>query len=226
MKIGAVTIGQSPRVDVTPDIMPIFGEEVELLQAGALDGLTKEEIKAMAPKESDYVLVSRMQDGTFAKFGESFILERMQKCIDNLEKEGVKLIMIFCAGTFPDVFTANVPLVYPAKILNGLAKALSPRSNIIVITPDEQQVQQAYDQWGPLVEKVTPIAANPYGEMAEVEAAAKKAKDIDADIIVMDCIGFSVKAKQLVASITGKPVLLCRTCLARTVSEMIASFGV
>ena len=25
MKIGAVTIGQSPRVDVTPDIMPIFG---------------------------------------------------------------------------------------------------------------------------------------------------------------------------------------------------------
>ena len=36
MKIGAVTIGQSPRVDVTPDIMPIFGEQVELIQAGAL----------------------------------------------------------------------------------------------------------------------------------------------------------------------------------------------
>ena len=32
MKIGAVTIGQSPRVDVTPDILPIFGEGVELLQ--------------------------------------------------------------------------------------------------------------------------------------------------------------------------------------------------
>ena len=31
MKIGAVTIGQSPRVDVTPDILPIFGEQVELI---------------------------------------------------------------------------------------------------------------------------------------------------------------------------------------------------
>lgn len=45
MKIGAVTIGQSPRVDVTPDIMPIFGAQAELIQVGALDGLSKEEIK-------------------------------------------------------------------------------------------------------------------------------------------------------------------------------------
>ena len=88
MKIGAVTIGQSPRVDVTPDILPIFGEGVELLQAGALDGLTKEQIRSMAPLETDYVLVSRLNDGTFAKFGESFILERMQTCISRLEEQG------------------------------------------------------------------------------------------------------------------------------------------
>lgn len=31
MKIGAVTIGQSPRVDVTPDILPILGDKIELL---------------------------------------------------------------------------------------------------------------------------------------------------------------------------------------------------
>lgn len=221
MKIGAVTIGQSPRVDVTPDIIPIFGEGVELLQAGALDGLTKEEIHKMSPPETDYVLVSRLNDGTFAKFGESFILERMQKCIARLEEQGAALIMIFCAGTFPDIFEANVPIVYPAKILNGLAQALSRNSNIIVITPDEQQVQQAYDQWGPIMKKVTPIPANPYGDISEVRNAAEKAKDIEADLIVMDCIGFTRKAKQIVASITGKPVLLCRTCLARTVSELL-----
>ena len=71
MKIGAVTIGQSPRVDVTPDIMPIFGDEVELLQMGALDGLSKEDIAAMVPREGDYILVSRLNDGSFAKFSES-----------------------------------------------------------------------------------------------------------------------------------------------------------
>ena len=214
MKIGAVTIGQSPRVDVTPDILPIFGEGVELLQAGALDGLTKEQIRSMAPLETDYVLVSRLNDGTFAKFGESFILDRMQSCISRLEEQGAVLIMLFCAGTFPDIFEAKVPLVYPAKILNGLARALSKNSNIIVITPDEQQVQQAYDQWGPIMEKVTPIPA-------EVRKAAEKARDIDADLIVMDCIGFTKEAKSIVSSIAKKPVLLCRTTLARTVNEML-----
>ena len=77
MKIGAVTIGQSPRVDVTKDIMGIFGSSVELIQAGGLDGLTKEEIKAFAPEKDDYVLVSRLTDGssvTFADFYRSTII--------------------------------------------------------------------------------------------------------------------------------------------------------
>ena len=41
MKIGAVTIGQSPRVDVTPDILPILGDKIELVQAGVLQNLGK-----------------------------------------------------------------------------------------------------------------------------------------------------------------------------------------
>lgn len=53
------------------------------------------------------------------------------------------------------------------------------------------------------------------------EGAAQKSKDMAADLIVMDCIGFTKKAKNLVASITGKPVLLCRTCLARIISELL-----
>ena len=129
--------------------------------------------------------------------------------------------MIFCAGSFPDVFQSKVPLVYPAKILNGLAKALSKNSNIIVITPDEQQIQQAYDQWDPIVKKVTPIPANPYGDIEEVYNAARKAKDIEADLIVMDCIGFTREAKNIVASISKKPVLLCRTTMARVVTELL-----
>lgn len=40
VKIGAITVGQSPRVDVTPDLWPIFGPNVELIEAGGLDGLS------------------------------------------------------------------------------------------------------------------------------------------------------------------------------------------
>ena len=58
MKIGAITIGQAPRTDVTADILRIFDDSLELVQAGGLDGLTKEEIAEFAPGKDDYVLVS------------------------------------------------------------------------------------------------------------------------------------------------------------------------
>ena len=90
-----------------------------------------------------------------------------------------------------------------------------------MITPDEQQIQQAYEQWGPIMKKVTPIPANPYGDINEVYKAAELAKDATADLIVMDCIGFTREARRIVATITGKPVLLCRTTMARVVREML-----
>ena len=51
MKIGAITIGQAPREDVTCDVLPFLGEGVILLQAGGLDGLSKEEIAQFQPEQ-------------------------------------------------------------------------------------------------------------------------------------------------------------------------------
>ena len=50
MKIGLITIGQSPRVDVVPEMVQILGD-VDIIECGALDNLTAEEIQKLAPKE-------------------------------------------------------------------------------------------------------------------------------------------------------------------------------
>ena len=52
-KIGAITVGQSPRVDLIPEIQPILGDSVEIIQAGALDGLSKEEIAKFVPRPGE-----------------------------------------------------------------------------------------------------------------------------------------------------------------------------
>ena len=43
--IGLITIGQSPRIDVTEDIGAFFSEEVTVLEAGALDHITEAELQ-------------------------------------------------------------------------------------------------------------------------------------------------------------------------------------
>ena len=86
-KIGAITVGQAPRVDVTSDIMPLL-QGCELLEKGGLDGLTRQQIEAFAPQEGDYVLVSRLVDGSSVTFAEKHVLPRLQAAIDELEAQG------------------------------------------------------------------------------------------------------------------------------------------
>ena len=63
-KIGMLTIGQSPRTDILPGLMEILGKDIEIVEAGALDGKTMEDVKKIPLRVEDYILVSRMRDGT------------------------------------------------------------------------------------------------------------------------------------------------------------------
>jgi protein AroM len=220
MKIGAITIGQAPRVDVTADIMDIFGGNIELFQRGGLDGLTREEIETFKPEEGDYVLVSRLTDGSSVTFAERYILGNLQKGIDALEAEGVRLIMVFCTGEFPESLTSNVPMVFPNDLLHKIVPMLTKTRHIIAMTPSPLQVDQNNAKWEGFVEKCTSVAASPYGPWEDLERAAEAAKDLDGDVIVLDCIGFTKKMKAMFAEKTGKLVILPRTLLARVISEV------
>ena len=220
-KIGLITIGQSPRVDVMPDIEPLFSSDTELLQAGALDGLSKEEIAAFAPQEGDYVLISRLRDGTSAVFAEKHILPRLQDCIYSLEKQGAQLILFLCTGSFPN-FKSSVPLVFPCKVLDGVVPAIANHSRIAVITPKPEQEKQSVEKWKNYVDYVRVISASPYGEREELERACEALKNEDVDLIVLDCIGFTSEMKAYVREHTGKPVVLPRTLAARVVTELLA----
>jgi len=219
MKIGAITIGQAPRVDVTCDIMDIFGDKIELLQRGGLDGLTVEEISKFTPEEGDYVLVSRLTNGVSVTFAERYIVPRLKEAVAELEAEGVKLIMVFCTGEFPaEITSKRVPMVYPVELLHKIVPLLS--SNIITMTPSPLQIEQNEQKWHKYVDKVVSVAASPYGDWADLEAAAHKVKDMEGDLIVLDCIGYTQEMKDMFARITGKLVVLPRTLLARVVSEV------
>lgn len=221
MKIGAITIGQAPRVDVTADIMRIFDGKAELVQAGGLDGLTREEIAEFAPQDGDYVLVSRLQDGSSVTFAERHILPRLQEAINRMESEGCSLIMMFCTGSFPETLSSKkIPMVYPCEILNRLVPLMTKKSNIICMTPSPLQVEQAEGKWRKYVNDVKAVAASPYGEWADLERAAEKVKDMDGDLVVMDCIGYTQEMKEMFAEKTGKNIVLPRTLLARVISEL------
>lgn len=219
-KIGAITVGQSPRTDLIPEMLPILGESMELLQMGGLDGLTREEIERFVPAKGDHILVSRLTDGSSVVFGESHILPRLQECIHALEAQGVSMILFLCTGEFPENFQSSVPLIFPNRILTACVPAVSAHCRLGVLTPSADQTVQMEEKWSPLVDRVHVIPASPYDGLDGVIQAAKRLPAEDLDLIVLDCIGYTLEMKQKVRQITGKPVILPRTLLAHLLCEI------
>lgn len=220
-KIGALTVGQSPRVDVTADIAPILAPEIELLEAGALDGLTPAEIDALRPQPGEQVLVSRLQNGGQAVMAEPRLVPLLQKQIDRLQSQGVPLIVMLCTGEFPPGLHAQVPLVYPSRLLDGVVRALSPRGRIAVIAPDESQLPQLRERWSAAASYVELRAASPYGDMDAVRKAAQSLRGADVDLVVLDCIGYTAAMRDEVRTLTGLPVALPRTLVARVIRDLV-----
>lgn len=221
-KVGMITIGQSPRTDVVPEIREILGAGVEVLEAGALDGLSLEEVKGLCPKKGDYVLCTRMSNGTEVVIGEKFILPRMRQCIDLLTGRGAEIILLLCTGKFP-AFACQRLLIEPQKILDHFLLALDGKGQRVgLMIPLRDQIAQAKKKYSRMKGEILIQAASPYAQKDEVASAARALKKADPHVIVMHCMGYTQAMKDNVREITGKPVILARSLVARALKELLS----
>ena len=221
--LGIATIGQSPRDDVVPEMMKLAGVKAKVLECGALDGLSLSEIESLGPEEGDYVLVTRLRDGSKVRLARSKIVDKMQKCIDSLVKRGADLVIILCVGEWPK-FKSEKLIVMPSEPFIGFALGLiSDEGKLGVIVPAEDQIVDFKRKWSRTVVEVSVVAASAYGPTAKEESAraAEILKESGVDLVVMDCPGYNMEAKRIVQQITGKPVLLVRTGIATQIRELV-----
>lgn len=221
-KIGMITIGQSPRIDIIPEMREVLGPDVEILEAGALDGLTLEEVEKFYPKGKDYILCTRMSDGTEVVVAKRFIIPRVQKCVDLLSRKGAEIIVFICTGLFPP-FSSKKLFVEAQKILDHSILALhGEKERIGLLIPLSDQIKQARRKYGRLKGRTIIKAASPYGPEDEISIAAEALKKADPHVIVMHCMGYTQAMKKKVMEITGKPTILARSLVARTVKELVS----
>jgi protein AroM len=221
MKIGAVTIGQSPRDDIIPEIQDILGPGAEVIEAGALDGLSLEEVKNFYPDPTDFTLVTRMTGGTEVKVAEKYIVSRLNNCISGLEAKGAEILMLLCTGEFPGIKAKGI-LLRPDRLLRNIVKGILEKGRLGVIVPSPDQIPTVEKKWGRSHLDVVSEAVSPYtGTKKEIIETSMKVKNFNPDLILLDCIGFHRETKVIFREVTKKPVLLPRTILARIAREII-----
>ncbi len=217
--LGLVTIGQSPRDDIVSQMLPLLPAGLDIRQAGALDGLTHEQIAELAPGPEDYILHTRLRDGSAVTVGRERIEVLLQDCIKRLEAGRANPIVLLCTGEFPGL-RSEALLIEPDRLLFSVVRALRPR-RVGILVPLPSQIEAAAEKWKVLGAKVALAAASPYGERVELTRAAKELAGQALDLVIMDCMGYTLAHRRLVAQVTDKPVVLASRVVARIVGELV-----
>ncbi|PYM40315.1 MAG: AroM protein [Candidatus Rokuibacteriota bacterium] len=219
--VGLITIGQSPRVDVVPDMAELIGPGVEIREAGALDGLGRPQIDALAPGPGDDIFVTRLADGAPVFVAKRHITPRVVAKVAELERGGATLTALLCTGTF-ERLAASRTLLQPQQVLLGVLRGMRWPGRLGVLTPSVPHVPQTQARWRADGFDPVVVPLSPYDE--EDPAALVRAADLlraaGAGLVVLDCIGFRRKTKSELQGLTGAPVLLASLLVARVIAEI------
>ena len=221
-RVGLITVGQAPRNDVVPDMAAILGADIDIVEGGALDGLTREQIARLAPEGDDEIIVTRMADGSSVFVGKSHMIPLVEARIAALEGRGVALNVLLCTGEFPKL-AAKRPLLEPQPLLLGLLRAMTFPGRLGVLTPSERHVPQTTERWRRSGFEAVVAPLSPYEEddAAAVTRASNTLRAGGAGLVVMDCIGFRRKTRDEVAHLVGAPALVANLLVARVAAELL-----
>jgi protein AroM len=216
--IGAITIGQAPRDDVVPEIEKLLGGDVRIVQVGALDGLGRAEIAALAPRVGDDALTTRLTDGSEVIVGKPAVIPRLQACLDRLAPS-TDACVIFCAGKFPS-FRSPRPVLMPERLIAAAVDAVWDGGRLGVIVPIAQQRDGAWARWAGVDPEAAVVVASPYQDAAGLVAACESLRRAGVTLTVMSCAGFTSAMKRTVRDVTGAPALLPASLIARFLGEL------
>ncbi|PCE15188.1 hypothetical protein AUC47_14555 [Microbacterium sp. SZ1] len=220
--LALVTIGQSPRVDVLPDLLPAL-EGRRFAEYGALDHATAEDLVAIAPGDDEVPLVSRMRDGSRVSMVHDRVLPLIAAAIERAAADGAATALLMCTGHF-EPFATSIP-VHAAEPL-AQRSIVEKVTGFGVMNPVPEQIEESRARWEARAGARVPVsAADPYTATdRDLARAARELAAHGASSIVLDCFGYSAAMAAVVHAATGLPVHLARTIAVRAaLAEMDAA---
>jgi len=217
------TIGQTPRLDVVPAIKRILGPGVETIEAGALDGLSTDEIGVLGPGPGEQPIVTRLRDGSSTLLSHHAIIPRMQRCVDELTAQGAELVVVLCGADWSEVRSQRL-IVNPGKLFPNVVAALAAGRRLGIIKPDPGQLDGEVRRYQSLGIDARVTSANPYAGDARIDvarSAAETLRDQQVDLVWMTCVGMDERMRQVVQATVERPVILAQALLARLVAEIV-----
>jgi protein AroM len=218
-RVAFVTIGQSPRSDVVPDILAETRTRLDVTERGALDGLDDAAIADLAPRAGEERLVSRLRDGREVLLGKPAIDRRLHEILGELDDGGFDLLVLLCTGQFTR-FILRTPFIEPQHTVDHFVQGLAYGAQRVgILLPNPGQIEEFHGIPG-IETKAASVSPYLPGHEAALHTAATDLAD--TDIIVMHCIGYTEAMRQVVKQVTNRPVLVSRRLVAHAIDLVLS----
>jgi protein AroM len=218
VKVGLFTIGQSPRLDLVPEIIPLLLPNIEIVEEGLLDGLPPEEINLLKPEFGEIPLVTRLKDGSQVQLSGKKINSLLHEAIDNMRtKKDVRGVGFLCTHDFHEI-RFSFPVIFPHHCLNFIITQTFLIQNLGIVIPLENQIEMAKKKWD--TEKAFVEVKSPYSEGKGWEEIAQSFLQEKVEAVILDSIGYTNQDKKQLQNMLSSPILLPRTILAHAINQI------
>ncbi|WP_107839567.1 AroM family protein [Metasolibacillus meyeri] len=219
-KIAVVTIGQAPRKDMASDIVKLKDAGLDITEFGVLDLLTLDEINTLAPTPSDDdILVTLLTSGKQVKLSKQKLMPYIQKRMHDLSN--FQWILLMCTGDFANKLTGKNVLL-PDHFMTHLIKGIHPHLHLGLIGPEPEQQNSVCDKWQRAQFNVSFAASSPYHfNEQHLLMAAQKLAARGADLLILDCMGYSNSIKKMIQDKLNIPVVVPRDALFTLIKDVL-----
>jgi len=220
--LAILTVGVVPMREVLPLLTEHIRED-QITHVSLVGKMTREAVmEEYTAEPGEEVLITLLNDNQLAELSRKKVERDLQSVVEVLDNQNYDVILFMSTAPISGLVARNAILIEPQRIIPPLVSSIVDGHQMGVIVPIPELMKNQRIKWQTLQNKPCYALANPiHGTEDELIAAGKQLLSEGADVLMLDCLGFNQKHRDLLQKALDVPVLLSNVLVARLVSELL-----
>ncbi|EBW4155573.1 AroM family protein [Salmonella enterica] len=220
--LAILTIGVVPMSEVLP-LLTEYIDEQHITHHSLLGKMSREDVMAdYAVEPGDDPLLTLLNDNQIAHVSRQKVERDSQSVVEVLDNQGYDVIILMSTAAIKSMAARNSILLEPLRIIPPLVASIVDGHQVGVIVPVAELLAAQEKKWQVLQMPPVYSLANPvHGSEQQLIDAGQALLDQGADVIMLDCLGFHQRHRDILQQALDVPVLLSNVLIARLASELL-----
>ncbi|ABX22395.1 AroM family protein [Salmonella enterica] len=220
--LAILTIGVVPMSEVLP-LLTEYIDEQHITHHSLLGKMSREDVMAdYAVEPGDDPLLTLLNDNQIAHVSRQKVERDLQSVVEVLDNQGYDVIILMSTAVIKSMAARNTILLEPLRIIPPLVASIVDGHQVGVIVPVAELLAAQEKKWQVLQKPPVYSLANPvHGSEQQLIDAGQALLDQGADVIMLDCLGFHQRHRDILQQALDVPVLLSNVLIARLASELL-----